>query len=114
MSRIPNARKQHWCREAARAQGCAKFHFQIGQASANFMPSPNNAAAAAVLVKHSREERRERWAPCPSSNVINVDLAVALAVVLAEVEADAALLLAAVGVGLVDLGGLGELAVGLE
>jgi len=25
-------------RAAQNAQGCAKFHFQIGQASANFMP----------------------------------------------------------------------------
>lgn len=74
---------------------------------ARLMPSPTRS-----IQRHGKEE--ERSIDSPSSNVINVDLAVALAVVLAEVEADAALLLAAVGVGLVDLGGLGELAVCLE
>ena len=46
-------------------------------------------------------------------NVVNVDLTAALAVVLAEVEADA-LFLTAVCVGLVDLGRLGQLAVCLQ
>jgi hypothetical protein len=71
------------------------------------MPSPTRSIQRQV-------GKKDRSTGALSSNVVNVHVVSALAVVLAEVEADAALLLAAVGVGLVDLGGLGEFAVGLE
>jgi hypothetical protein len=72
------------------------------------MPSPTRRSIQRQV------EKKDRSTGALSSNVVNVHVVSALAVVLAEVEADAALLLAAVGVGLVDLGGLGEFAVGLE
>jgi hypothetical protein len=80
-------------------------------------PSPNRpvpTCAVANTQNLTPREEEDRGRKSPSSNVVNVDLAVAFAVVLAEVEANTALLLTAVGVGLVDLGCLGELAVGLE
>jgi hypothetical protein len=71
------------------------------------MPSPTRSIQHQVM-------KKDRSTGALSSNVVNVHVLSALAVVLAEVEADAALLLAAVGVGFIDFGGLGEFAVGLE
>ena len=78
------------------------------------MPFAKVAALNNAMRKKGPSHTHKKCSTSPSSNIVNVDLAVALAVVFAEVEADATLLLAAVGVGLVDLGGLGEFAVGLE